>query len=138
MRADLDAFPEFAMLETYQAWGTYDDSAVMTRELVQEVADEAIGTRQVLLADGTVYDLDGEWQALQMHPSLSEALGEEISAGNFGGRSLHRRPGAWVSRSPRPRLRPWKTRRGTVGAHGRRRIVGADLREGLSGRDQFR
>ena len=71
--------PEFAMLETYQAWGTYDDSARMTRELVQEVADEALGTRQITLADGSVYDLDGEWASLQMYPSLSAALGEEIT-----------------------------------------------------------
>ena len=77
--ADSTHSPEFAMLETYQAWGTYDDSALMIRELVQEVADEAIGTRQVPLADGTVYDLDGQWQSLQMYPSLSEALGEEIT-----------------------------------------------------------
>jgi lysyl-tRNA synthetase class 2 len=77
--ADSTHSPEFAMLETYQAWGTYDDSAVMTREVVQEVADEALGTRQVSLADGSVYDLDGEWASLQMYPSLSEALGEEIN-----------------------------------------------------------
>ena len=67
------------MLETYQAYGTYDDSAVITRELIQEVADEAIGTRQVSLPDGSVYDLDGEWDCIQMYPSLSEALGEEIT-----------------------------------------------------------
>jgi lysyl-tRNA synthetase class 2 len=77
--ADSTHSPEFAMLETYQAWGTYDDSARMTRELVQEVADEALGTRQVTLADGSVYDLDGEWASLQMYPSLSAALGEEIT-----------------------------------------------------------
>jgi lysyl-tRNA synthetase class 2 len=77
--ADSTHSPEFAMLETYQAYGTYDDSAVMMREIIQEVADEAIGTRQVPLADGTVYDLDGEWQSIQMYPSLSEALGEEIT-----------------------------------------------------------
>ncbi|OBF48384.1 lysine--tRNA ligase [Mycolicibacterium monacense] len=71
--------PEFAMLETYQAYGDYNDSAVVTRELIQEVADEAIGTRQVPLADGTVYDLDGEWESLEMYPSLSAALGEEIT-----------------------------------------------------------
>jgi lysyl-tRNA synthetase class 2 len=51
----------------------------MTREVIQEVADEALGTRQVTLADGSVYDLDGEWQTLQMYPSLSAALGEEIT-----------------------------------------------------------
>ncbi len=77
--ADSTHSPEFAMLETYQAWGTYDDSARTTRELVQEVADEAIGTRQVPLPDGSVYDLDGEWESIQMYPSLSAALGEEIT-----------------------------------------------------------
>ncbi|MGE2722003.1 lysine--tRNA ligase [Mycolicibacterium celeriflavum] len=77
--ADSTHSPEFAMLETYQAYGTYDDSAVVTRELIQEVADEAIGTRAVPLPDGTVYDLDGEWQSIEMYPSLSVALGEEIT-----------------------------------------------------------
>ena len=79
--ADSTHSPEFAMLETYEAWGTYDDSAVMIRELIQEVADEAIGTRRVQLPDGTVYDLDGEWPSVEMYPSLSEALGEEIAPG---------------------------------------------------------
>ena len=77
--ADWTHSPEFAMLETYQAYGTYDDSAVVTRQIIQEVADEAIGTRTVPLPDGTTYDLDGEWQTIQMYPSLAEALGEEIT-----------------------------------------------------------
>lgn len=77
--ADSTHSPEFAMLETYQAYGTYDDSAIMVRELIQEVADESIGTRAVPLPDGTLYDLGGEWQSLEMYPSLSEALGEEIT-----------------------------------------------------------
>ncbi|BCZ22514.1 lysine--tRNA ligase [Mycobacterium senriense] len=76
--ADSTHSPEFSMLETYQAYGTYDDSAVVTRELIQEVADEAIGTRQLPLPDGSVYDIDGEWASIQMYPSLSSALGEEI------------------------------------------------------------
>lgn len=71
--------PEFSMLETYQTYGTYDDSAAVTRELIQEVADEAIGTRQLPMPDGTVYDIDGEWATLQMYSSLSKALGEEIT-----------------------------------------------------------
>lgn len=71
--------PEFAMLETYEAYGTYDDSAVMTRQLVQEVADAAFGTRSMTLADGSQYDVDGEWATLQMYPSLSDALGEEVT-----------------------------------------------------------
>jgi lysyl-tRNA synthetase, class II len=77
--ADSTHSPEFAMLETYQAYGTYDDSAVVTREIIQEVADEAIGTRTVPLPDGSTYDLDGDWATVEMYPSLSEALGEEIT-----------------------------------------------------------
>jgi lysyl-tRNA synthetase class 2 len=77
--ADSTHSPEFAMLETYQAYGDYNDSAVVTRELIQEVCDEAIGTRQVPLPDGSVYDLDGQWQSIEMYPSLSGALGEEIT-----------------------------------------------------------
>ncbi|MBZ4574309.1 lysine--tRNA ligase [Mycobacterium avium] len=77
--ADSTHSPEFSMLETYQAYGTYDDSAVVTRELIQEVADEAIGTRQLPLRDGSVYDIDGEWASIELYPSLSGALGEEIT-----------------------------------------------------------
>ena len=62
--ADSTHSPEFAMLETYQAWATYDDSATMIRELVQEVADEAMGTRVVSLPDGTMCDLGGEWPSI--------------------------------------------------------------------------
>ncbi len=77
--ADSTHSPEFLMLETYQAYGTYDDSAVVTRQLIQRVADQAIGTRQLPLPDGSVYDIDGEWPSIQMYPSLSNALSEEIT-----------------------------------------------------------
>ncbi|MEN0134312.1 MAG: lysine--tRNA ligase [Rhodococcus sp. (in: high G+C Gram-positive bacteria)] len=71
--------PEFAMLETYEAYGTYDDSAVMIRELVQEVAQAAFGSQVVTLADGTEYDLSGEWKTLEMYPSLSQAIGVDVT-----------------------------------------------------------
>jgi lysyl-tRNA synthetase class 2 len=77
--ADSTHSPEFSMLETYQAYGDYHDSALVTRELIQGVADEAIGTRQVPLPDGSLYDLDGEWPSIKMYPSLSDALGQEIT-----------------------------------------------------------
>ena len=76
--ADSTHSPEFAMLETYQAYGTYDDAATMTREIIQEVALGAIGTLTPEMPDGTTYDLSGEWTSLEMYPSLSEALGQEI------------------------------------------------------------
>jgi lysyl-tRNA synthetase, class II len=77
--ADSTHSPEFSMLETYQAYGTYDDSAVMTRELIQEVADDVLGTRLLQLPDGSTYDIDGEWVSLEMYPSVTEALGEQIT-----------------------------------------------------------
>lgn len=77
--ADSTHSPEFAMLETYEAYATYDESARMIRELVQEVAQEALGTQRVILADGTEYDLSGEWTTVEMYPSLSDALGAEIT-----------------------------------------------------------
>ncbi|MDT7724012.1 MAG: lysyl-tRNA synthetase, class [Actinomycetota bacterium] len=77
--SDSSHSPEFAMLEYYQAYGTYDSVAVMTRELIQEAADAALGTQLVTLADGTEYDLSGEWTTLRMYPSLSDALGEEVT-----------------------------------------------------------
>lgn len=66
--------PEFAMLETYQAYGDYDTSATMIRELIQEVTQEVFGTTTVTLADGTLYELGGQWREMRMYPSLNEAL----------------------------------------------------------------
>jgi lysyl-tRNA synthetase class 2 len=77
--SDSSHSPEFAMLEFYQAYGTYDSMAVLTRELIQEAAQAACGSLTVTLADGTEYDLSGEWTTLTMYGSLSEALGEEIT-----------------------------------------------------------
>ncbi|WP_239574153.1 lysine--tRNA ligase [Actinokineospora baliensis] len=77
--SDSSHSPEFAMLEYYEAYATYDSNAVMTRQLVQEAADAVFGTQVVTLADGTEYDLSGEWTTLTMYESLSSALGEEIT-----------------------------------------------------------
>jgi lysyl-tRNA synthetase class 2 len=77
--SDSSHSPEFAMLEFYAAYETYDSMAVLTRELIQESAQAALGTQVITLADGEEYDLSGEWTSLSMYPSLSEALGSEIT-----------------------------------------------------------
>ncbi|MFI7675195.1 lysine--tRNA ligase [Actinophytocola sp. NPDC049390] len=77
--SDSSHSPEFAMLEFYAAYETYDSMAVLTRELVQESARAALGTEVVTLANGEEYDLSGEWTSLSMYPSLSEALGSEVT-----------------------------------------------------------
>lgn len=66
--------PEFAMLETYQAYGTYDTGATLIREVIQEIAVEVFGSTTVTLVDGTEYDFGGEWRTMEMYPSLNEAL----------------------------------------------------------------
>jgi lysyl-tRNA synthetase class 2 len=70
--------PEYTMLEVYQAYGTYDTMARLTRELIQESAQNVCGSLQVGLADGRSYDLSGEWASVTMYGSLSEALGEPV------------------------------------------------------------
>lgn len=71
--------PEFAMLETYAAWGDYNDCARTTRESIQAVAQEVFGSQKVTLADGTVYDFGGEeWPEIEMYPSLNEALARKF------------------------------------------------------------
>ncbi|ALC06781.1 Lysine-tRNA ligase [Corynebacterium deserti GIMN1.010] len=70
--------PEFAMLETYEAWGTYETGAKLIKGLVQSVAMEVFGTTKVTLADGTEYDLGGEWKVIEMYPSLNEALARKF------------------------------------------------------------
>jgi lysyl-tRNA synthetase class 2 len=77
--SDSSHSPEFAMLEFYGAYETYDTMAVLTRQLVQEAAQAAFDTQVVTLADGTEYDLSGEWAGVSMYGSLAEALDAEIT-----------------------------------------------------------
>jgi lysyl-tRNA synthetase class 2 len=62
----------------YAAYGSYDTMATLTRELVQEAALRVRGSLLVELADGSTYDLSGEWASLTMYGSLSQALGEPV------------------------------------------------------------
>jgi lysyl-tRNA synthetase, class II len=77
--ADSTHSPEFTMIEAYQAYGDYNQMAVLTRELIQEAARAVRGSTTVTLADGTEYDLGGEWAQISLYGSLSEALGREVT-----------------------------------------------------------
>ncbi|WP_432901163.1 lysine--tRNA ligase [Micromonospora matsumotoense] len=71
--------PEFAMLETYQAYGDYDTMADLTRNLVQQAAVAVSGSTTVTHADGQEFDLGGEWRSVTLFGAISEALGEEVT-----------------------------------------------------------
>jgi len=77
--ADSTHSPEFAMLEAYQAYGDYNQMAELTQQLVQDAATAVSGSTTVTWADGTEYDLGGEWDRISMYESLSEAAGVEIT-----------------------------------------------------------
>ncbi len=62
--ADSTHSPEFAMLEAYQAYGDYNQIADLTQELVQNAAIAVAGSPMVTWADGTEYDLGGEWDRI--------------------------------------------------------------------------
>jgi lysyl-tRNA synthetase class 2 len=76
--ADSSHSPEFAMIEAYEAYGSYDTMALMVRELIQEAALAVHDSTTVRLADGAVYDLGGEWRQITLYGSLSDALGEQV------------------------------------------------------------
>ena len=81
--ADSSHSPEFTALEAYEAYSDYNGMAELTRNLVQRAARDAFGLPEggevVTLADGTEYDLSGEWDKIDLYTSVSEALGEEVT-----------------------------------------------------------
>ncbi len=77
--ADSTHSPEFAMIEAYQAYGDYNSIADLTQEFVQNAAMAVAGGHVVTWADGTEYDLGGNWDRLSMYESLSEAAGVTIT-----------------------------------------------------------
>ena len=77
--ADSSHSPEFAMLEAYEAYTDYNGMAVLTKELIQNAANDVFGTTVVTLDDETEYDLGGDWKKVPMYESLSQELGEEIT-----------------------------------------------------------
>ena len=77
--ADSTHSPEFAMLEAYEAYGDYNQMADLTQELVQKAAIAVAGQLVVTWADGTEYDLGGQWDRISMYDSLVAASGLEIT-----------------------------------------------------------
>lgn len=77
--ADSTHSPEFAMLEAYQAYTDYNGIADLTQTLIQDAAIAVAGSTTVTWADGTEYDLGGDWDRISMYDSLSAASGREIT-----------------------------------------------------------
>lgn len=71
--------PEFAMLEFYMAYADYTTMALITRELIQNVARRVSGSERVTRIDGTQIDLSGDWPSIDLYESVTSAIDVEVS-----------------------------------------------------------
>jgi lysyl-tRNA synthetase class 2 len=80
---DATHFPEFTMLEAYEAYGNYDTIGMLTRELIQHAAREGLGSTVLHRPDGD-YDIGGTWPAKTVHGAISEARRDHARHGRAG------------------------------------------------------
>ena len=77
--ADSSHSPEFAMIESYQAYGDWNSIAELTRNLVQEAAFSVFGSHVVTHHDGRQLDLGGTWREANLFDLISDGVGEEVT-----------------------------------------------------------
>jgi lysyl-tRNA synthetase class 2 len=78
--ADSSHSPEFAMIESYQAYGDWRSIADLTRSLVQNAAMAIAGSHVVTHHDGRQADLGGQWREISLYDAISEGVGEKVTA----------------------------------------------------------
>jgi lysyl-tRNA synthetase class 2 len=78
--ADSSHSPEFAMIESYQAYGDWKSIADLTRTLVQNAAMAVSGSHIVTHHDGRQADLGGKWREISLYEAISEAVGQNVTA----------------------------------------------------------
>jgi lysyl-tRNA synthetase class 2 len=78
--ADSSHSPEFAMIESYQAYGDWRSIADLTRSLVQNAAMAIAGSHVVTHHDGRKADLGGQWKEISLYDAISEGVGEKVTA----------------------------------------------------------
>jgi lysyl-tRNA synthetase class 2 len=78
--ADSSQSPEFAMIETYQAFGDWRSIAELTRSLIQNAAKAVSGSHVVTHMNGREADLGGQWREISLYDAISEGVGETVTA----------------------------------------------------------
>jgi len=74
---DSTHFPEFTMLESYEALSDYTDIAVLVEEVFAAVAEEAVGSATIEYQGSTI-DLSPPYRRVPMLRLVSDAVGEEV------------------------------------------------------------
>jgi lysyl-tRNA synthetase class 2 len=77
--ADSSHSPEFAMIETYEAYGDWDTMAELTKSLIQDAAKAVFGSHKVKHHDGRELDLGGSWKEISLLDAISDAVGEKVT-----------------------------------------------------------
>ena len=78
--ADSSHSPEFAMIESYMAYGDWRSIADLTRSLIQNAALAVAGSHIVTHHDGRQFNLGGSWKEISLYDAISEGVGEKITA----------------------------------------------------------
>jgi lysyl-tRNA synthetase class 2 len=78
--ADSSHSPEFAMVESYMAYGDWHSIADVTRSLIQNAAMAVAGSHVVTHHDGRQADLGGTWKEISLYDAISEGVGEQVTA----------------------------------------------------------
>ncbi len=77
--ADSSHSPEFAMIETYEAYGDWGTMAELTKSLIQDAAKAVFGSHKVKHHDGRELDLGGSWKEISLFDAISDAVGEKVT-----------------------------------------------------------
>lgn len=78
--ADSSHSPEFAMIESYQAYGDWKSIAALTKELIQNAAQDVFGSHVVKHHDGREINLGGNWKEISLYEAISKGVGQEVTA----------------------------------------------------------
>ena len=78
--ADSSHSPEFAMIESYQAYGDWRSIADLTRTLIQNAAMAISGSHVVTHHDGRQANLGGQWKEISLYEAISQGVGENVTA----------------------------------------------------------
>jgi lysyl-tRNA synthetase class 2 len=78
--ADSSHSPEFAMVESYMAYGDWRSIADVTRSLIQNAAMAVAGSHVVTHHNGRQADLGGQWKEISLYDAISEGVGEQVTA----------------------------------------------------------
>ena len=78
--ADSSHSPEFAMIESYEAYGDWNSIADLTQKLVQDAAIATSGSHVVTHHDGREVNLGGKWEESSLFDLLSKGVGQEVTA----------------------------------------------------------